>query len=120
MKENYSEKDNNFIEREGRLLFLAYLKPMLNGKGFAFKEPNIGDEKRMDIALTYLEKRYVIELKIWHGETYHQEGLQQLSEYLEMCGLEKGYLLIFNFNKNKTYKEETIHFAGKEIFAVWV
>ena len=39
MKEHYSEKDVKFLEREGRLLFLSYLRPIINGRGFDFKEP---------------------------------------------------------------------------------
>ncbi|MCX6584377.1 MAG: hypothetical protein NT166_29755 [Candidatus Aminicenantes bacterium] len=38
LKEQYSEKDLEFPERNGRLLFLAFLRPIINGKGFDFKE----------------------------------------------------------------------------------
>ncbi len=120
MKENYTEKDIPFIECEGRLLFLSFLKPIINGKGFDFKEPVVGDERRMDIVITFNNIRDVIELKIWRGNEYHQTGLQQLSDYLDIYSLKKGYLLIFNFNASKAYKEELIHFKDKEIFAAWV
>jgi hypothetical protein len=120
MQENYAHKDQQFLEREGRLLFLSFLKPILNGKGFEFKEPVVGDERRTDLVITYFAQRYVVEMKIWRGEVYHQAGLQQLSDYLDLYQLKKGYLLIFDFRKNKTYKEEIIPFAEKEIFAVWV
>ncbi|MEK8015412.1 MAG: AAA-like domain-containing protein [Candidatus Parabeggiatoa sp.] len=120
MQENYSKLDKKFLEREGRLLFLAFLKPILNGRGFEFKEPVVADERRMDIVITYQDKRYVIELKRWYGEKYHQEGLQQLNDYLDIYSLKKGYLLIYDFNKGKSYKEEEIQFQDKEIFAVWV
>jgi hypothetical protein len=120
MRENYSKPDQKFLEREGRLLFLAFLKPILNGRGFEFKEPVVADERRMDIVITYQDKRYVIELKRWYGEKYHQEGLQQLSDYLDIYSLKKGYLLIYDFNKGKSYKEEMIQFQDKGIFAVWV
>ncbi|MCP4458711.1 MAG: AAA family ATPase, partial [Cytophagales bacterium] len=53
MQENYSQQDMKFLEREGRLLFLAFLKPILNGRGFEFKEPTVADERRMDIVITY-------------------------------------------------------------------
>jgi len=43
-----------------------------------------------------------------------------LSDYLDIYGLTEGYLLIYDFNKGKTYKEEQIEFHGKQIFAVWV
>ncbi len=120
MKENYSHRDARFLEREGRLLFLSFLKPIINGKGFDFKEPNVGDERRMDIVITHKNKRVVLELKIWRGDRYHQAGLQQLSDYLDIYGLTEGYLLIYDFNKGKVYKEEQLEFDGKQIFAVWV
>jgi hypothetical protein len=120
MQEHYSQSDQKFLEREGRLLFLAFLKPILNGRGFEFKEPVVADERRMDIVITYQDKRYVIELKRWYGEKYHQAGLQQLNDYLDIYSLKKGYLLIYDFNKGKSYKEEMIQFQDKEIFAVWV
>ena len=89
-------------------------------RGVDFKEPTVADERRMDIVITCQDKRYVIELKRWHGEKYHQRGLQQLSDYLDIYSLKKGYLLIYDFNKGKSYKEEQIQFQDKEIFAVWV
>jgi len=80
----------------------------------------MGDERRMDIVVIYNNIRDVIELKIWRGNEYHQTGLQQLSNYLDIYSIKKGYLLIFNFNAGKAYKEELIKFKDKEIFAVWV
>ncbi len=120
MKEHYSNQEAKFLENSGRLLFLAFLRPILNGKGFDFKEPIVADERRMDIVITYQDKRYVIELKLWYGEKYHQRGLEQLSDYLDIYSLSEGYLLIYDFNKGKKYKEEKISFQDKEIFAVWV
>ncbi len=120
IKEQYSDKDQDFLERNGRLIFLAFLKPIINGKGFDFKEVQTSQEKRLDVILTYLDKKYVIELKIWRGQKYHEEGLKQLSDYLDIQGLNKGYLVSFDFNKGKEYKEELIDKDGKQIFAVWV
>ncbi|MCP4406122.1 MAG: AAA family ATPase [bacterium] len=120
MKEHYSDKDAKFLEREGRLLFLSYLRPIINGRGFDFKEPNVAEERRMDIVITYRHQRYVIELKIWHGPKYHQEGLKQLSDYLDTYSLKEGYLLIYDFKKNKKYEQEQIAFKDKQIFAVRV
>ena len=42
---------------------------------------------------------YIIELKIWRGESQNQKGLIQLGEYLEQYGLNEGYLLAFDVNK---------------------
>ncbi len=120
MKEHYSRKDQKFLEREGRLLFLSFLRPIINGRGFEFKEPNVADERRMDVVITCKNRRYVIELKRWKGAKAHQEGLKQLSGYLDVYSLKQGYLLIYDFNKNKEYKQEDIVFHDKQIFAVWV
>lgn len=88
IKEQYSNIDSKFIEREDRLLFLAFIKPIINGIGFDFKEVQISEEKRLDIVITYLKEKYLVELKIWRGDEYHQKGLKQLSEYLDINELD--------------------------------
>lgn len=70
--------------------------------------------------ITYNQYRYVIEMKIWRGAKYHEEGRKQLCSYLDVYGLDKGYLLIFNFNKNKEFKEERTFFDKKELYEVYV
>lgn len=119
MKEHYSDRDDNFLEREGRLVFMSFLKPIVNGKGFMWKEPVVGDERRMDVVVTFGQnQKEVIELKIWRGESYHQKGLKQLSEYLDFHNLTSGYLLIFDFNKKKQYKSEFLTFENKSLHIV--
>jgi hypothetical protein len=59
MKHEYSEKREAFYEADGRLIFLAFLSPIINGVGFAFKEVQGGEEKRFDIVITYEKKVYV-------------------------------------------------------------
>lgn len=120
MKEQYSAKDKEFIEHHGRLLFLAFIKPIINGTGFDFKEVQISEEKRLDLVITYNSFKYIVEMKIWRGTKYHEEGLKQLYDYLDIHGLSEGYLLIFNFNKNKEYKENIVRYNDKDIFEVYV
>ncbi|TPX27882.1 GxxExxY protein [Cylindrospermopsis raciborskii] len=66
------------------------------------KENVVAENRRMDLVVTYRNQRYVIELKIWYGEKRLQDGIEQLCSYLESYGLNEGYILIFNFNSNKT------------------
>ena len=120
MKEQYSSKDQEFIEHHGRLLFLAFIKPIINGTGFDFKEVQVSEEKRLDVVITYNSFKYIIEMKIWRGSKYHEDGVKQLCDYLDIHGLNRGYLLVFNFNKNKEFKEESVNVEGKEIFQVYV
>lgn len=120
MKENFSDKQDSFLETHGRLVFLSFLTPILNGVGHAFKEVQVSQEKRLDIVVTYFEHRYIIELKRWYGPEYHERGLAQLADYLEAHSLDTGFLLIFDDRKKKDWKQQWIDFQGKRIFAVWV
>ncbi|QAA33515.1 AAA-like domain-containing protein [Clostridium manihotivorum] len=116
MKHERSEKRETFLEADGRLLFLAFISPIINGTGFAFKEVQGGEEKRFDIVLTYNKKMYIIELKLWRGEEYHSKGLTQLGEYLEQYSLNEGYLLVFDFRKEQSKKGdiEEVTVASKD------
>ncbi len=107
-----------FLEREGRFMFICFLKPIINGTGFYYSEPENDDGSRMDLVITYNRKEYVIELKIWHGTEYEISGRDQLSEYLETRNLTEGYLVTFSFLKEKTAQEkpEWIELNGKRIY----
>ena len=120
MKEEFNEKDKTFLEQHGRLVFLSFLTPILNGKGHSFKEVQTSEEKRLDIIATYNEHKYILELKRWYGEVYHQKGIKQLSDYLDIQGEKTGYLVVFEYNKVKSWRKEWIEYDGKRIFAVWV
>lgn len=104
MKAEYRQEDEKFIESQGRLLFLCFLKPIINGTGFYYVEPETRTSNRMDIVVTYLEEEFIIELKIWHGEQYRKDGIKQLNGYLESREQKRGYLVSFSFLKNKEYQ----------------
>ena len=120
MHDEYRGKDAKFIEREGRLLFLCFLKPIINGKGFYYVEPETRMDNRMDIVVTYGNEQFIVELKVWHGENYESEAMRQLSGYLETKREGKGYLISFSFNKNKEYSREWKKHEDKDIYAVVV
>lgn len=61
MKENYSTRDTEFLERHGVLLFLSFIKPIINGVGFDYKEVQISEERRIDIVIQYNSNKYIIE-----------------------------------------------------------
>lgn len=120
MREEYQKKDQGFLERQGRLVFLAFLKPILNGHGHSFKEPQISEEKRLDIAITFNQHKYVAELKLWRGQKAHEAGLRQLADYLDRQNLDKGYLIVFDQSETKEWKKQSSRIQGKKIFVVWV
>ena len=109
--------DKKFLEEQGRLIFLCFLKPIINGTGFYYVEPENDDSSRMDIVVNYNRKEYVIELKLWYGEKYELSGRDQLSEYLAARKLDTGYLITFSFLKEKKLQDEPewIHHNGMRI-----
>ncbi len=109
----HGDDSEQFLEKEGRERFLTYLAPIINGTGTYSIEEQTRDQKRMDIVIHYLGRRYVIELKIWHGAKYNENGEQQVSDYLDYFGLSTGYMLSFSFNKNKERGVKKVQFGDK-------
>jgi hypothetical protein len=104
-----------FKEKDGRELFLMYLKPIINGTGNYYIEAQTRDQRRTDVIIDYLGRQYIIELKIWHGERYNSDGEQQICDYLDYFDLDIGYMLSFNFNKNKESGVKELTLRGKTI-----
>ncbi len=99
--ELYGGSDTTFIEEEGRKYFLLYLRPIINGTGNYYIESRTREMRRTDVIVDYHGEQYIIELKIWHGEEYNNRGEKQLIGYLDDYRVNKGYMISFNFNKNK-------------------
>ena len=109
------DKDEAFIEKNGRKFFLLYLKPIINGTGNYYIEAQTRDSRRTDLIVDYLGEQFIVELKIWHGNEYNARGEKQLTEYLEYFHKDKGYLLSFNFNQKKEIGVKEIQAEGKTI-----
>jgi hypothetical protein len=103
---NYIEREyrpsESFKEDPGRFAFITYIKLLLNGAGFYFIENETADKTKADIAITYFNRKYIVETKIWRGQKYVDEGEEQLADYLESFGLDEGYLLVHTFLFNNT------------------
>lgn len=97
----YHDRNETFLEDEGRKYFLLYLRPIINGTGNYYIESRTRELRRTDVIIDYRGKQYIIEMKIWHGEEYNSRGEKQLVQYLDDYHQNKGYMLSFNFNKNK-------------------
>ena len=116
----YGDSDTKFLEENGRRIFLTYLQPIINGTGNYYIEARTRDMRRTDVVVDYHGRQYVIELKIWHDNEYNHRGELQLAGYLDDYGLSQGYLVSFNFNKNKRTGLKEIQRKGKRILEVVV
>ncbi len=101
---------NQFIQ-----IFLLYLRPIINGVGNYYIEAQTRDQRRTDVIVDYHGEQFILEMKLWHGEEYNTRGEKQLCEYLDYYHIQKGYMLSFNFNKNKQIGVKTIRAEGKVI-----
>lgn len=114
--EVFGPLQEKFKEKDGREQFLLYLKPIINGTGNYYIEAQTRDQTRTDVIVDYLGQQYVIEMKIWRGPRYNAEGEKQISEYLDYFGLSTGYMLSFNFNKNKQTGVHQVHIGDKLLY----
>jgi len=110
MKEKWSktmlDKSDEFLEKDLRLLFAIFLQPILNGKGNSFHEVQIGEEKRLDVVITFLNEMFVVELKLWYSQPYHEKGKKQLRDYMQRMSINKGYMLILDRSRKRSFKQE--------------
>ena len=97
----YGDRQQTFLEEDGRRYFLLYLRPIINGSGNYYIESRTRNMERTDVIVDYHGEQFIIELKLWRGNAYHERGERQLSDYLDHYHLDKGYMLSFDFNLNK-------------------
>ena len=109
----YGDRDERFIEEDGRRYFMLYLKPIINGVGNYYVEARTRNQERTDLIIDYLGAQYIVEMKVWRGKAYNERGQEQLKDYLEYYHLQKGYMLSFNFNKKKEIGVKEIQIGDK-------
>lgn len=122
MKAEYRKEDERFTEQQGRLLFLCFIKPIINGTGYYYVEPETRNSTRMDIVISYGGEEHIIELKLWRGEKYRADGIKQLEGYLDCRNASRGYLVSFSFLQEKSYQSGWLsqQESERQIFEVQV
>ena len=111
----YGDRDEKFVEEDGRRYFMLYLKPIINGTGNYYVEARTRNQERTDLIIDYLGTQYIVEMKVWHGKAYNERGEEQLKDYLEYYHLKEGYMLSFNFNKKKEIGVKEIKIGDKTL-----
>ena len=67
------------------------------------------------MVVDYRGEQFVVVWKIRCGNAYQKREEQQLAEYLDYFGLEKGYMLSFNFNQKKEIGVRHVQAGGRVI-----
>lgn len=109
----YGNRKETFVEEEGRRYFLLYLRPIINGTGNYYIESCTRSLGRTDLIVDYRGEQFLIEMKIWRGKEYNIRGERQLAGYLDDYHLSTGYMISFNFNRNKQIGVREITTDGK-------
>ena len=120
IKEKYSKTDHlksdEFLENNLRMLFLVFLKPIINGTGFSFKEVQTSAERRLDIVVLFKDEKFIVELKMWYGEKYHIQGIEQIKDYMSRENVDEGYMIIMSKNKDKQFTSTD----ENGLFTIWL
>ncbi|MCL2380202.1 MAG: PD-(D/E)XK nuclease domain-containing protein [Treponema sp.] len=94
------EQKMNYTEAFPHLLLMAFLQRVLNGGGRIDREYAAG-RGRMDLAVEYNGKTYIVEIKLIHSHDspaeVQGEGLQQIARYRDKIdAASPAYLVIFD------------------------
>ncbi|MEM7539570.1 MAG: ATP-binding protein, partial [Chloroflexota bacterium] len=106
----------HYKEAGPQLLMQAYLQRVVNGGGRISREYGLG-RGRTDLLIHWpvagtTPQRVVLELKVFRGkkkttlDKQINKGLQQTWQYMDRCGTDKGHLIIFDRNPDKSWKEK--------------
>ena len=99
-------------ESVGRHLLLAYLDAFVRRVGGMMHIEAQTGRGRMDILITHNRQKYIVETKVWRGESRYQAGKQQLAAYLTSEGTTEGYYVVFDHRKEAESRVETETFSG--------
>ena len=94
-------------ESVGRHLLLAYLDEFVRGIGGVMHIEVQTGRGRMDILITHNQQKYIVETKIWRGNSRYQAGKKQLAAYLKLEGATGGYSVVFDHRQDPEPRMET-------------
>ncbi|MGK5095541.1 AAA-like domain-containing protein [Deltaproteobacteria bacterium TL4] len=101
----------DYKEAGPHLLLQAFLQRIINGGGQVNREYGLG-MRRVDLLLIWNypggKQKVVIELKLLRQnlEFTLKEALPQTADYMDLCGLSEGHLLIFDRTPGKLWEEK--------------
>lgn len=83
-----------YKEAAHQLILMAFLQRILNGGGRIEREMAVGS-MRTDLTIFYNQDIFVLELKIKRDKYTLEDGMEQISKYLDKLGQNHGYLILF-------------------------
>lgn len=87
------------------LILMAFLQRVVNGGGTIDREFALGSG-RADLVVSFGGRRYPLELKLYRGPKTLEQGMTQLSRYLDRLGERHGWLVTFDQREGRTWEEK--------------
>lgn len=115
----------DYKEAGHQLLLMAFLQRIVNGGGRIEREMAVGNG-RTDLAIFWKDQVIPMEIKLHHDKYIREEGLRQLSRYMDKLGQQHGYLVIFEKQPSselpweQRIRREVEQVEGKEIEIWWM
>jgi len=101
--------NKQYPEALPHLAFMAFLQRVVNGGGTVLREYAAG-RGAVDVVVTYGPDRFVVELKrVFRGgkgfDKVKQQGIAQLSDYLDTLDEPEGWLIIFDQRASTSWEQ---------------
>ncbi len=91
----------------GQYLLYTYLDQFVRlVRGTMYLEVQTG-RGRIDLLILHNQRKYIVETKIWEGESLYQVGKKQLAAYLKSEEAVEGYYIVFDHRKQPVPLVET-------------
>jgi hypothetical protein len=95
----------DYKEAAPHLVMQAFLQRVVNGGGQITREMATGT-RRVDLCIVFRNHKYPIELKIRYGEDTRDEGLKQITAYMDTLGADAGWLVLFDRRETLGWTEK--------------
>ena len=102
-------------EYVGQHLLFAYLEQFVQSVGGTMYLEVPTGRGRMDILILHRSQKYIVETKIWGGDSRYQAGKSQLAAYVRSEGAEEGYYVVFDHRNAPEPRVETETIDGLAI-----
>jgi hypothetical protein len=92
-----------YKEAKPHLYLQAFLQRVANGGAHIGREFALG-RKRADLLIEYAGLSYPIEVKL--ADRNKKDALEQIAGYMDRCGAKEGWLVVFDRDPRKPWKEK--------------
>jgi hypothetical protein len=107
-----------YREAGPHLMLMAFLQRIVNSGGRIEREYGLG-RGALDLMIFWKAERHLVEVKMRRGTRSERVALEKLARYLDGCGLEEGWMVLFDLRKTVGWKKKlfvrTARVGGKRV-----